>query len=665
MGKGYMGKILHVDLTTGKTRVEKIPDGTYERFLSGAGLAAKVLFDAIPKGADPLGPDNVLGLVSGLLTGTGAFLTGRWMVTGKSPLTGGYGEANCGGTFSPAIKRCGYDGIFFRGISQRPVYLRILEDKPELVDASHVWGKDAVEAERMIQDELGDKRVRVAVIGQAGEKLSRISGVCNDRGRIAARSGLGAVMGSKRLKAVALLGKDPIEVSDPERIKSLNERFMKWFKTGESFERRVPSGFFTLMGRFFRVSPIGMAQDGNLAKMAFRQFGTIVTNVLSSENGDSPVKNWKGAGYRDFPINTHSGKLDPQRILERQFRKYHCFSCPVGCGGLCKVTSGPYPLEETHKPEYETCCSFGALLLNNDLDAIFKINEMLNRAGMDTISAGVTVAFAMECYENGMLSRKDLDGIDLSWGNAQGVIQLLQKMIDREGIGDVLADGVKRAAERIGKGSEMYAMHAGGQELSMHDARLDPGFLVSYELEPTPGRHTNISYQWAELFAMHKVFKGLPKPPQFYRVKEKYNPQGKQVLQAAGSKYVQMANGLGACLFGLQLAGNLPLVEYANAAAGWNFRPEDYLRIGERIQNVRQAFNAREGILPMKDFSMNPRAAGNPPMTYGPLKGVRLDRERLTGDFCRAMGWDEGTGIPTKAKLEELGLQEISKALYG
>jgi aldehyde:ferredoxin oxidoreductase len=662
MAKGYMGKILHVDLSNGEIQEEKLSDDFYEKYLSGAGLAAKVLFDRIPKDADPLGPDNVLGFVSGLLTGTGAFLTGRWMVAGKSPLTGGYGEANCGGTFSPAIKRCGYDGIFFKGISEKPVFLRIADGKAKLMSASKVWGKDAVEAEKILMEDAGGK-ARVAVIGQAGENQSLISGICNDRGRIAARSGLGAVMGSKRLKALVLQGKEKIPVQDPSQVKQLNQQFMKWFKAGETLESKVPTKLFSFLGRFLRVAPVALAQDGNLVKMAFKNFGTIVTNVLSAENGDSPVKNWKGAGYRDYPIDTHSGKLDPQLIIDRQLHKYHCFSCPMGCGGICKVTTGKYPLEETHMPEYETCCAFGALQLNNDLDAVFKINDVLNRAGMDSISAGGTVAFAMECYENGILSREELDGIDLYWGNAEGTLELLDKMIRREGVGDLLADGVRVAAQKIGKDSERYAIHAGGQELPMHDPRFDPGFLTCYELEPTPGRHTNVSYQWSEMFAMHRRFKGLPKPPPLYRVKEKYNPNGKEILQAAGSKYVQMGNGMGACLFGLHLGTKLPLVDYANAATGWTFSAQDYLVAGERIQNIRQAFNAREGLKPAVDFRMNARAVGDPPLTYGPVKGVRLDRERLNGDFCRAMGWDAATGTPTESKLRELGLDEIAKAL--
>ena len=664
MGRGYMGKILSVDLSSREIAEERVADDVYERVLSGAGLAAKILFERIPKGADPLGPDNVLGFVSGLLTGTGSFLTGRWMVAGKSPLTMGYGESNCGGTFSPAIKRCGYDGIFVRGTSERPVYLRVVEGKAELMDASHVWGKDAVEAEGILEEENGGKGVRVALIGQAGENRSLISGVCNDRGRMAGRSGLGAVMGSKKLKAIVLKGNHKIPVENAERIKALNKEFMEWFHKGGAIEKRLSSRVFSFMGRILRIAPFGFAQGGDFAKMALRRYGTIAANVFSAESGDSPVKNWKGAGYRDFPLDTHSGKLDPERIVERQFRKYHCYSCPVGCGGLCEVNTGKYPLKETHKPEYETCCSFGTLILNNDLDAIFKINDMLNRAAMDTISAGVTVAFAIECFEEGILGREDLDGLDLNWGNVDAVLALLEKMIRREGIGDVLADGVRKASERIGRESEKYAVHAGGQELPMHDARFDPGFSVCYELEPTPGRHTNVSYQWSELFAMHKTFKGLPKPPAVYLVKEKYKADGKAALQAAGSKYVQMANGLGACLFGLHLGGKLPLVEYVNAATGWNLLPEEYLHIGERIQNLRQAFNAREGLKPAKDFRMNARAAGEPPMEYGPLKGVRLDRERLNRAFCRRMGWDEETGNPTREKLEDLGLQEVAKVLY-
>ncbi|MBW1801347.1 MAG: aldehyde ferredoxin oxidoreductase, partial [Deltaproteobacteria bacterium] len=370
MGKGYMGKILWVDLDGGTMQEEVISDEVYEMLLSGSGLAARILYDRIPRGTDPLGPDNVLGFVSGLLTGTGALMTGRWMVTGKSPLTGGWGEANCGGNFSPAVKQCGYDGIFVRGISEKPVYLKIVDGNAELVDASHLWGKDAVEAEKKIIQESGRGNIRVAVIGQAGENLSLIAGVCNDGGRIAARSGLGAVMGSKRLKAIALSGRRKIEVDDKEGIKHLSKKYGNWVKQDEHKGRYLHSRIFNLMGRALRILPIGVGMPGDVVKLILKRYGTIVSNVVSAENGDSPVKNWKGAGYRDFPISTHSNMLNPQRIIDAEIKKYHCYSCPIGCGGICQTKDGEFPVKEVHKPEYETCCAFGALVLNNDLGAV-------------------------------------------------------------------------------------------------------------------------------------------------------------------------------------------------------------------------------------------------------------------------------------------------------
>jgi len=663
MSKAYMGKIMMVDLASGSIAVETVPDDVYEKVLSGAGLAARLLFDRIPAGADPLGPDNIIGFVSGLLTGTGAFFSGRWMVVGKSPLTGGWGESNCGGTFSPAIKRCGVDGIFFKGISEKPVYLRVTGDKAELIDASHLWGMDAVEAEKAIEAEVGG-RVRVAVIGQAGEGRSLISGVVNDGGRIAARSGLGAVMGSKHLKAIALAGNHKVEVADRKRRKELNARFTKWFKTGLNIGNILNRRRMNLIASLLRKLPIVMAYTGDMIKITFHRFGTIATNVLSSETGDSPVKNWKGAGVSDFPIKTHSGNLNPADIVEHQTKKYACSGCPLGCGGILKVTARGETLEETHKPEYETCCALGTLLLNKDMDSIYLINEKLNRAGMDTISAGATVAFAMECLEQGILSKDDLDGIDLRWGDADAIMAFLEKMIAREGCGDLFADGVKVAAKKIGKDSDRFAMHAGGQELAMHDVRYDPGFAVSYACEPTPGRHTNHSYQWLEVFALHKLFSGLPKTPAVYLKKEKYNAtKNKNDLLVAASKFMQLVNGCGLCLFGVQLGGKLPVPQYINAATGWDHPPEHYLEVGARIQAIRQAFNVRHGIKMMEDFKLPRRVLGMPPLEKGPLKGITVDEKKLQGDFLEGMGWDRETAVPTPETLKKLGLEDAAADL--
>jgi len=665
MGMGYMGKILIVDLTTGVIETEEIPDNVYQQVLSGAGLAARILFNRIPAGADPLGPENILAFMSGLLTGSSAFFSGRWMAAAKSPLTGGYGEANCGGTLSPAIKRCGVDGIFFKGVSKKPVYFKFINGKAELVDASSIWGMDAVDGEIALEKEVGVKGVKCAVIGRSGENLSLISGIVNDRGRIAARSGLGAVMGAKKLKGIALKGKEKIEVANRNEVKALNKKFNKWLKMGMGANRIFTKRVVDFVATFMRVTPVALALTGDLVKISFDRFGTICTNTLSSESGDSPVKNWGGVGSVDFPLSTHSSNLNPTYIVANQVKKYYCHSCPLGCGGILKVTAKGQTLEETHKPEYETCCSFGTLLLNKDLESIYLINEKLNRAGMDTISAGATVAFAIECVEKGILSREDVDGIDLKWGNADAVLAFLDKMIKREGCGDLFADGVKKAAKKIGKDSGKLAMHAGGQELAMHDSRFDPGFAVSYSTEPTPGRHTNHGYQWLETFALNKIFKKLPSMPPFYRPKERYNPTpAKNTLLAAGSKYMQTINGCGVCLFGAQMGGKLNIPAYINAVTGWNNPPEHYLETGARIQALRQAFNARQGINIRKDFKLPRRAAGAPALEAGPLKGVTLDENKLIGDFLDEMGWDKNTGIPTKETLESLGLDDVAKEIY-
>jgi aldehyde:ferredoxin oxidoreductase len=273
------------------------------------------------------------------------------------------------------------------------------------------------------------------------------------------------------------------------------------------------------------------------------------------------------------------------------------------------------------------------------------------------------VAFAIECVEQGILSKKDVDGLDLSWGNGEAVLALIEKMIAREGIGDLLADGVKAAAAKIGKGAEAYAIHAGGQELPMHDSRFDPGFAVSYALEPTPGRHTNHGYQWLDLFAMHKIIPGAPKPAGFTTTKSKYNPDGKWKGQVYAAFYIQLYNACGGCLFGAHMDGKLPIFEYLNAVTGWNHEPAHYMKIGERVQNLRQAFNAKHGIRPRKDFALTPRALGVPPLADGPMKGVTIAADRLYDDYLDGLGWDRETALPTKAKLESLGLAEVAREI--
>jgi len=651
LNKGYMGKVLLVDLESGSITIEEIPDSVYETYLAGEGLAAYLLYKWIPAGADPLGPENVLGMVPGLLTGTGSLFTGRWSAVCKSPLTGGaFGFANCGGNFAPKIKRCGYDGIFFRGISPKPVYLYVDNGNAKLRDASHLWGKDAIETEDLLMKE-GGLGSRVACIGPAGEKISLISGIVNDGGRIAARNGVGAVMGSKRLKAVLLSGKKRVGVRNPLAMKYLSKKCSKWIKLMPPLIKDINYPF----GQMLRLSPIQMAIPGLMAVMQLRQMGTICINQMAVEQGDAPVKNWKGSNL-DYRYE-QSKNVSPETILAREYEKYHCYSCPLGCGG--KLSLPGKEGGHTHKPEYETVTALGAMSLNSDLDGILQMQEMLNRAGMDTISAGSIVAFAFECYEEGLLTKEDTGGLELVWGNSQAVISLIEKMIAREGIGDILADGVKIAAKRIGKGADQYAMHIGGQETAMHDGRNDPGNVVHFASEPSPGRHTNGSQLFYELFALWKAMPELPKAAPLYLKKSRFHSdEEKSVISAAMSKYMNIGNACGFCLFGLQMGTQfIPVFDWINAATGWDLSPRDYMAIGARIQTLKQAFNIKQGFDPAS-VKVNERLLGLTPME-GANKGHTFDLYKIRSDYWDLFGWDRETGRPTAAAIADLKLDGL------
>jgi len=666
MGKGYMGKIMWVDLTSGVIKREQIPDEVYEKFLSGYGLAAKILYDRIPPGADPLGPDNILAIMSGLLTASGSLFTGRWMACCKSPLTGGWGDANCGGDLSPGIKRAGLDGIFFTGKSSKPVYLVVDGEKAELKDAAGVWGKDCVETEDLVRKELGDEKgqFKIACIGPGGEKLSLIAGISNDKGRYAARSGVGAVMGSKNLKAIAITGKAKIEVVNSEVIKEQSKKFAKSLNRVDFAQKILGNRLFRIVGRMAR-GPSMTKNPGDLWRLVLKKYGTMGITAMSSENGDSPVKNWGGVGFKDYPLEKGS-KISDDNMLKYEVKKYGCYSCPIRCGGIMKVSEGPYPLEESHKPEYETLCMFGTMCLVDDTFVLLKINDMVNRGGLDTISCGSVCAFAIECFENGILTKQDTGGLELRWGDSQALMKLVDMVIYRKGIGDVLADGVKRAAKKIGKGSEKFAIHAGGQEPAAHDPRFDPGHGLSYEAEPTPGRHTISSYTWQDLIEFKRFFKDGKSIPLMSSRKKHLDPNSEARItnHIINSKMKQVMDGVGLCLFGMCCGPKIPVFEWINAAAGWNKTPEDYLVIGERIETLRQSFNVREGIKPA-DFKLSGRAIGVPPLDAGPHKGVTLDVDTMKKHFFDAFAWDLQTGKPSKERLEKLGLNEVVKDIYG
>lgn len=654
--KGYMGKVLLVDLSTRTTQEQKIPDIVYDNLLSGLGLGAYMLYKHIPAGADPMGPDNMLGFVSGLLTGTHSFMTGRWMVVGKSPLTGGWGDANCGGTLSVAIKRCGYDGIFFTGISEKPVYVYVGAKGVEIRDASHVWGKDAYDAEKILTEECkGKKTPRVAVIGTAGEKCSLISGISNDYGRLAARSGLGSVMGSKKLKALVLSGTKPVRYHNPEKMKEISAAYAKAVNESnipDFLDSKVLEDVFYQTGSSETVGP---SDTFAMGAGFLKKYGTpCVTSPLVIV-GDSPIKNWTGSMV-DFPSEQYR-KLNADEVIKREIRKYHCYACAVGCGGVCDIkdiSKGEFT--HTHKPEYETLSVLGSLLLNSDLEAIFYINELLNRAGMDTISAGHCVAFAIDCFENGILSKEDVDGLDLKFGNTEAIVALLKKMIKREGIGDWLADGTKVAAGKVGKGAEEYAIHAGGQEPTAHDPRFAPGHAIGYSCDPAPGKHKHMMDKYDQVFLWEKVSWA---PESVSRPKiDDYKPSEEGALKAvASSCYKMLVDGSGVCVFATeQGTQHYNLFELLEAATGWGKTPDEYMEIGRRIITLRQMFNIKHGINPI-DFKMHKRM--EIPLTGGFTKGRGIDTERMMKNYWKSIGWDENSGKPSGQIVENLKIDQL------
>jgi aldehyde:ferredoxin oxidoreductase len=615
---GYAGRFLNVDLSTSALADEQ-PDPAFLRaFIGGYGLGAAILYERVPVDADPLGPDNMLGLITGPLTGTPAIMASRYCAVAKSPLTGGWGDANSGGDFGPALKFAGYDAVFVRGISDQPVYLLIEDGQAELRPASDLWGMDAVETEEVLQARHGPD-TRVACIGPAGERLSLVSCIINDRGRAAGRSGLGAVMGSKRLKAVAVLGSQKPPVAQPDQVKALRKKHLAAFK------------------------------DNDTSKI-MRDYGTAGFTKALTEIGRTPIKNWGGGHPDSFP---DPDAVDGPAVVAFETKKYACWHCNQACGGIMQWESGG-ELHEDHKPEYETLAAFGTYCGIADVRAIMTMNEICNRAGFDTISAGATIAFAMECHERGLLGDDDLDGLELTWGNAASAIALLKRMVNRQGLGDVLADGVLRASQRLGGGSEEFAIHSGGQELPAHDPRHEADFGLTYQISPTPGRHTqggvgavNMPEEQLELHGLDPELKEED-PVRFHA--EAY---------AAAMAWKNVLNAAGLCSFGTMTMPPEYVPEFMAAITGWDYDMDECIETGERIEDVRHLFGLREGHNPL-ETEVAPRAMGKPPLDHGPRAGVTVEVDELLQAYLARMDWDPTTAMPSSERLAALGLDKLA-----
>jgi aldehyde:ferredoxin oxidoreductase len=607
MVNGYMDKLLFVDLASGTCKEEKPDEELCREFMGGYGIGARILYERMKPQVDPLGPDNMLGFLTGPLTGTPTMCSGRFVVVCKSPLTGTWGDANCGGDFGPYLKFSGFDGIFFSNVSPKPTYLYIENGEPELKDASYLWGKDCLETEDMLKSAHG-KETSVACIGPSGEQLSRLAAIINEKGRAAGRSGVGAVMGSKKLKAIAVKGNQKVPMADEAKAIQFRRKWIKQLK--------------------------GMGET-------FSKYGTAGVTEASAMSGDSPVKNWTGASMIDFP---NVKRISDDAVIAEQAKKYGCWQCPIRCGGHMKAKSGR--AEVCHKPEYETLCMAGTLCLNDDLESIIRFNDICNIYGIDTISVGVAVGFAIECYENGLLAKADT-GIELRWGDGKAIVALTEKIARREGIGALLADGVKHAAEKIGRGAEQYAVHAQGQELPAHDPRFIPALAVTYRMDGTPGRHTQGGRAWL----MGVDFLTDPR-------EDKYDFTNTGDLQRKAVNMLHVVNSAGICLFAYASYPSQFIPDFLTAVTGAEYTLDSCLNIGERIGTMRHLFNLREGLNPLKYF-MNPRAVGKPPLKEGPLANVTIDDDTMVKDYLKAVDWDLTTTRPSAKKLRELGLSQL------
>jgi aldehyde:ferredoxin oxidoreductase len=647
MPNGFWGRLVFIDLSTGRLEVEEPPEEAYRQYLGGYGLGVRYLYQRIPPGADPLGPENILAFLPGLLTGSGAQFSGRFMVAARSPLTGAWGEANCGGDFGPSLRGAGWDGLFVSGQAEKPVYLYIDGENIEIRDASQLWGQDVRQTETALHVAAGSD-TKVACIGPAGEKLSLISGIVNHDGRLAARCGLGAVMGSKKLKAVVARGRSRPPLADPNAFKSATSAYLSLFRRKPSgMSARIPA-LMTRMLPFLRrfrtrlgSGPMDMVVD------SYRRYGTSAGTAILVELGDTPVRNWTGIGYRDFPLELSEG-LSDQAVVRPLVRPYACHSCPVACGGIVNQPEGG----ESHKPEYETLASFGPMTMVSDLATVLRCNHVCNMAGLDSISTGGVIAFALECAEKGWLPLELTGELPLKWGDGAAVLELTGRIAARTpGLGDWLADGVQKAAQRLRPEAQAAAVHTGGQELAMHRGIYEPGVAAGYALDPAPGRHTatNAGNASVAAFAPYYSLHG-------HHPAARYDYTGKGVTQAIAMPLYRAYDSLGLCQFAL-LMGQPPFLEWLNAATGWGVDETEFFKIGKRIQVLRHAFNAKHGLPPQ--FTLPARERGEPPQAAGPVANRTLDMESMSKTYFEFLGIDPQTGLPLPETVQALDLDLV------
>jgi aldehyde:ferredoxin oxidoreductase len=624
MSYGFMGKILKVNLTEGKISEEALHEDWAKEYVGGGGLATRYFYEKVPGGVDPYAPENPLIFMTGPLTGTSSASASRYSVVSMSPLTGIWGQANSGGSFGPALKRSGYDGILFEGISPVPVYLNIDSGTAELREAEHLWGKTVPETEDLLQ-EASDQKVTVASIGPAGENLVRFAAIMNNKHRAAGRCGLGAVMGAKRLKAIACAGNEPVPLADDKGF------------------RETARQQFDLLNE-------------SILKVGFEAFGTNMVSDMVNVRGGYPTRNWQSGEFEQIE------EVNAQGLTDKVFVKgVKCFACPIACGRGTEIQEGKWKGYSGEGPEYETTNMFGAMCGVSDMNAITMANYRCNEYGLDTITAGSTIAFAMECYERGILTDEQSGGLKIPFGDSDLVVDLVEKIAKREGIGDLLAEGSKAMSQRLGQNSAQFAMHVKGLELPAYDPRAAKITGLGYVTANRGGDHMTGYVQGPTFIDMPFLLIDESS------IKDPFvaDPEEVKVLVDLEDALTLM-DAAGGCKFmGILLTAEDISNLIANAT-GWEFGVEEFRKSGERIYNLTRACCIREGINREQDTL--PGRLMEEPLPAGPAEGMVIDSETLEmmkDAYYRFRGWDQATGIPKPEKLTELGLDYLIEELWG
>ncbi|MFW9958465.1 MAG: aldehyde ferredoxin oxidoreductase family protein [Candidatus Odinarchaeota archaeon] len=616
---GVGGEVIWVNLTTGSIEKRPIDEDMVRKYLLGAGYLSRVLYDMIPVGTDPLGKDNVLGFATGLLTGSMFPQSSRHVIAALSPLTNIWGESHAAGFWGAELKLAGYDAIMFTGASSIPMYLHIEDAKVELLDASHLWGKDVFETDDMIRKTHG-KRCRVLSIGQAGENLVRFAAIMNDRDRASARSGLGAVMGSKKLKAISVKGTGKIEVADPKN----------YLKRMDEFYERMLSNAFT-PGRV--------------------KYGTTSLVELMQHIGRLPSYNMRQGVFEGYD------KISGDAINEKYLVKARSdWSCLQRCGRYTAVRSGPYSFEGG-APEFETQSAMGSRCGNDNLESVLFGHHLANQYGMDTISLGGTISWAMEAWDEGLITGEDTGGIDLSWGNDDTIIKLTKMIALREGFGDILAEGSERAAQRIGRGTSKFVMTVKKQEIAGQEPRAQKSMglaavtaargadhLYGFPVLDEAGFDEDIKKRFGEEY--------LPE------MADRLNPKYKGIMVKECEDFMVMVESVGLCKYGTQIPPEFYYDDVALALKvhnGLDLTGADLQEIGERIVNLNRLFNARFGVTRKDDCLPDRLTKVKAPL--GPSAGEVVELDQMLDEYYSVRGWDQVTGLPLKETLERLGLE--------